>query len=333
MGAQVILIFDGNNTFFRNFAASSVADMNGTPVGGVVGCVRSLKWLIRETKATRVFWVWDAPGGSKKRRAIIDEYKAGRKPSMNREADETMDESRKNLLWQLERTEQILKYLGVVQISVQDIEADDGIAYLCGLFEGHRKVVVSSDKDMWQLVNDTTSVYWPTKKVYITTENFHELSPFHRANHVLARAMSGKGDTSDNVHGIKGLGDKTIEKIFPTLAQTPVTLDELLGWVRERLERNEKGDLDLKPTEKRWYATLLQEAELVRRNVQVMQLTSPIISAASASVIRHAVDEIKPEWNITKFKLVLINSGIQLTDQDIFVAFQEFRVRATNAAA
>lgn len=327
----MILIFDGNNTFFRNYAASSIADVNGVPVGGVVGCIRSLKWLIRETKATRVFWVWDAPGGSKKRRAIVEDYKSGRKPSLNRAADETLDEGRKNLIWQLERVEQLLKYLGVVQISVQDIEADDAIAYLCGVLEGETKVVVSSDKDMWQLVNDTTTVYWPTKKVYITTANFGEMSHFLSQNYVLARAISGKGDTSDNVHGIKGLGEKTIEKIFPLLTQVPTSLDDLVKWVRERLERNEKGDLDLKDTEKRWYRALLDGEELVRRNVQVMQLTSPIISAHAGAVIRNAVDGVKPEFNITKFKLVLINSGIQLTDQDIFVAFQEFRVRASHA--
>jgi DNA polymerase-1 len=327
----MILIIDGNNLFFRNYAASSVADSNGTPVGGVVGCIRSLKWIIREIRATRVFWVWDAPGGSKKRRAIVSDYKAGRKPSLNREADETMDEGRKNLIWQLERTEQFLKYLGVVQISVQDIEADDAIAYLCGMFEGHQKVVVSSDKDMWQLVNETTTVYWPTKKVYITPGNFREQTHYPPENYVLARAISGKGDTSDNVHGIKGLGDKTIEKLFPVLTLQPTTLDQLLLLVRDQLQRNEEKAIKLTVSEKRWYQTLLENADLVRRNIQVMQLTSPIISAHAGTIIRNAAEDIRPEFNITKFKLALINSGIQLTDQDIFVAFQEFRVRATNA--
>lgn len=327
----MILIFDGNNTFFRNFAASSIADANGAPIGGIVGCVRSIKWILRETKARRVFWVWDAPGGSKKRRAIITDYKAGRKPHMNREFDETTTDSQKNLVWQMERTEQFLKYLGVTQISVQDIEADDAIAYLAGMFEGEQKVIVSSDKDMWQLVNDTTTVYWPTKKVYITTGNFSEQTPFRPENYVLARAISGKGDTSDNVHGIKGLGDKTIEKLFPILKLQPTTLDQLLGLVRDQLQRNEEGAAKLSASEKRWYATLIEAQDLVRTNLQVMQLTSPIISATAGAIIRNAVENVKPEFNITKFKLALINSGIQLTDQDLFATFQEYRTRVTNA--
>ncbi len=329
----MILLFDGSNTFFRNFAACPVCDANGNPAGAVVGSIRSLKWLVRENRATRVFWVWDAPGGSKKRRAILEDYKAGRRPRMNREFDETTTESQKNLVEQLDKTQQLLRYLGVVQVAVQDVEADDAIAYLCGALEGHKKTVVSSDKDMWQLVNENTTVYWPTKKIYITPHVFRSVSLYPPENYVLARAISGKGDTSDNVHGIKGLGDRTIEKIFPILVQTPTTLDELLTWVRGRLEQNGKGALELKSTEKRWYQTLLDSEELVRRNVQVMQLTSPIISAASGAIIRNAVDSAKPEFNITKFKLALIVAGIQLTDNDLFTTFQEFRVRATNASA
>ena len=325
----MILIFDGNNTFFRNYTANPTADANGRPIGGVTGCIRSLKWLIRETKADRVFWVWDAPGGSKKRRMVISDYKNGRKPRLVREFDENTQDSQKNLIWQLDSTQQFLRMLGVVQVSVPDIEADDAIAYLCGALEGHRKCVVSSDRDMWQLVDPTTIVYWPTKKVYISSENFGDHSKFLPQNYVLARALSGKGDSSDNVHGIKGLGDKTIEKIFPQLIKTPTTLDELLGWVRERLERNGKDDFKLRPTEKRWYETVLAEQELVRKNLSVMQLTSPIISASSAAIIRNAIDGVKPEFNVTKFKLALIVAGIQLTDADLFATFQEYRVRAT----
>lgn len=322
----MILLIDGNNAFFRCFAAISAGDTNGNPIGGVIGCIRMVKWLLRETQADRVFWVWDAPGGSKKRRAILSEYKAGRKPRMNREVDENVTDSRDNLVWQIDKVQQLLKLLGVTQITVQDIEADDAIGYMVGLLEGHRKVVVSSDKDMWQLIDDTTTVYWPVKKVYINTGTFIDYSPFHKDNYVLARALA-MGDNSDNIKGLKGLGEKTLLKIFPFLATKPTSFSELLEYVRDRLQLVGKDESKLSASEKRWFPVIVANNELVRQNLQLMQLTSPIISATAASTIRHAVQEVKPTFDIINFKLSLINAGIQLTDNDLYTTLQEYKRR------
>jgi 5'-3' exonuclease len=328
----MILIFDGNNTFFRNFAANPTSDVNGVPTGGIIGTIKSVKWLLRETKATRVFVVWDAPGGSKKRRAILEEYKAGRKPRMNREVDETLKESSNNLMWQFEKTKTLLENLGVTQIEVQDIEADDAIGYLVGLLDPQQKCVVSSDRDMWQLVSPTTTVYWPTKKVYLTPGNFQEQTQFLPENYVLARAIA-MGDSSDNVKAIKGLGEKTLLKIFPFLAKEASFFSDLVHYMRTRLELQDKGDLKLSASEKRWFPVILENEELVKRNIQLMQLTSPIIGAAAAHIIRTAALESKPKFQLTSFKLSLINSGIQLSDVDLFTTFQEYRVRAQNEEA
>lgn len=327
----MILLFDGHNTFCRNFAACPMSDINGKPVGGVIGSIRSIKWLLRETGADRVYWIWDAPGGSAKRRSILSEYKAGRKPHMNRAVDENVTDSKDNFIWQFEKTQQLLRLLGVTQIAVPDIEADDAIAYMVGLLDPHQKCVVSSDKDMWQLVSNTTTVYWPVKKAYITPGTLKEYTPFHQSNYVLARAMSGKGDASDNVHGIKGLGMTTILKIFPQLAIIPTTITEILNFVRDQLGSMEKGIAKLGASEKRWFQLLLDNEGLIRQNIEIMQLTSPIISATSASVVRHST-ETKPKFEMINFKLALINAGIQLTDNDLWVTFQEYKRRVESAA-
>ena len=80
-----ILIIDGMNTFIRNFIVVPSMDTNGEPNGGVIGFLRSLKFLIREFKPSKVVIVWDGEGGSKKRRNIYIDYKSGRKPRTNRE--------------------------------------------------------------------------------------------------------------------------------------------------------------------------------------------------------------------------------------------------------
>jgi 5'-3' exonuclease len=141
------------------------------------------------------------------------------------------------------------------------------------------------------------------------------------------------GDNSDNVAGLKGLGEKTLIKIFPYLTIMPTSLSDLMRYASTRLELQEKGELKLSASEKRWFPVILANEELVRQNLEIMQLTSPIISATAASTIRHAVQEVKPEFNITNFKLSLINSGIQLSDNDLFPTFNEYKMRVTNAVA
>lgn len=327
-----VLIFDGTNTFIRNFVINPTSDINGTPIGGLVGTIRSIKWMIADVKPTHVIFVWDGKGGSQRRRGVVAEYKMGRKPRLNREVDEGVKDSAQNMGFQMEKLKALLPFLGVTQIEIDNIEADDTIGYLVGMLGETRKVVVSSDRDMWQFVSPTTTVYWPTKKVYISSENMSEYVPVLPENYVLFRAMSGKGDASDNIHGIKGLGDKTIQKLFPFFDSIPVDFSYLKKYMTDRLELHNKGEVDLTASEKRWYKVILDNEDLVKRNVEVMQLTSPEISASAASIIRNLAIK-RPSFNMTGFKIALLNNNIQLTDNDMFGAFQEYKMRSENAAA
>jgi DNA polymerase-1 len=321
--ATKVLIFDGLNTFLRNFAVNPHMDENGNSVGGLVGTIRNVKMMIREVKPDRVFVVWDGQGGSRKRRGIYSEYKAGRKPRLNRTLDEdSARQSKENMEWQLGKTKQLLGLVGVSQIEIDDIEADDAIGYLVGYLDPIPKVVVSSDKDMWQLISPTTIVFWPTKKVYITEQTFNEHVSCLPGNFVLMRAMTGRGDASDNIRGIKGLGEKTILKYFPVLGERVVTLDELLFEIKRGMEAEKEGP------KKRWSQAVLDAQDLLSQNVHLMQLTSPIISPHSAGIIRNVVENMQPSFNFTNFKIALINNAIQLTDVDLMTTFKEYQVRA-----
>jgi len=327
-----VLIFDGTNTFHRNFVVNPTSDVNGEPIGGVMGTIRSIKYMVAETKPDKVIFVWDGDGGGKRRRGIISDYKMGRKPRLNREVEEGVKDSRANFAWQAQKLKQLLPFLGITQIEVDDIEADDTIGYLVGLLDPCAKVVVSSDRDMWQLVSDTTTVYWPTKKVFITKGTFKEHSPILPENYVLARAIA-MGDNSDNIKGIKGLGEKTLLKLFPVFTNTPVDQNRLNQIIRDCLASDAKGEMDPKLTasQKRWFQVVLDNTELVSKNVEVMQLTTPNISAQAAGIIKNAAG-LPPTFNITGFKIALLNNNIQLTDQELFPIFQQYKARALNAA-
>jgi len=319
-----VLIFDGTNTFLRNFVVNPTADVNGNPIGGLAGTLRSVKYMIRETGADRVIFVWDGIGGAQRRRGVLADYKMGRRPRLNREVDESQKSSSDNMQFQKAKLKTFLTYLGVTQIEIENIEADDTIGYLVGLLEPTPKVVVSSDRDMWQFVSDTTVVYWPTKKVYITKETFNQYSPILTENFVLSRAL-GNGDSSDNIKGIKGLGEKTLLKIIPGLSVRPYTIDELFAMLRHSLTLDDTTTL-----QKKWFQVILENEELVRTNLSIMQLVDPEISPQAASIIRNAAN-MKPSFNVTGFKLALLNNNIQLVENDMFTTFQEFKLRAERA--
>lgn len=325
------LIFDGTNCFHRNFAANPTADANGNPVGGVMGSIKSIRSMLQDTRADRVIFVWDGDGGAQRRRGIIAEYKAGRKPRLNREVDETAQDSADNFAWQASKLKALLGFLGVAQLDVPNIEADDAIGYLVGLLDPQPKVVVSSDRDMWQLVSETTSVWWPGRKTYITKENFKEASPILPENFVLARAISGGGDKSDNIHGIHGLGEKTILKLFPELSTRPFSPEQLFEDAETTLRLNREAGIEMGKSEKRWLQVILDNRDLVSRNVEVMQLTTPNISTQAAATIRAAAEK-RPSFNMTGFKLALLNNSIQLLDNEMFPAFQDYKIRSENSS-
>jgi 5'-3' exonuclease len=311
------IIFDGHNTFIRNFVVNPTMDQNGVPIGGLVGTLRSVRQMIQDTNADRVFFVWDGPGGSRKRRGVFAEYKQGRKPRLNREFDaDSPVTSAENMLKQMERLKQLLGFLGITQLEVEDIEADDAIAYLVGCLEPTPTVVVSSDKDMWQLISPTTVVYWPTKKVFLTTEDMNRDHVLPQ-NWIWVKALTG--DPSDNIKGVGGFGEVTVKKMFPELNERVLTEAEFFSLCETKVDKNPR------------YQTLLDKRELVTANAKLMQLSSPIISAHAAGIIRSAVSSERQHFDFTSFKLALLNQGIQITDSELFTTFQAYRVRAQNA--
>ncbi len=95
-------------------------------------------------------------------------------------------------------------------------EADDIIAYVAQtprFKRSGKKLLLSSDKDFFQLVDDKTVLYRPIQKEVLNKNTILEKFDIHPTNFAMARAMAG--DKSDNIEGIPGLGLKTVSKRFP----------------------------------------------------------------------------------------------------------------------
>ena len=172
------------------------------------------------TTPQEIVIVWDGPDGSRKRRTMDKNYKEGRKPiRLNRDVKALTEvEEMQNRVWQQRRAIEYFNEMPIVQIMLPEVEADDVISYLTRMpyYDGWQKVIVSNDKDFYQLCDEETVVYRPTSDAIYNKKRIVEELGVHPRNMALARALVG--DSSDNLPGIKAVGFKTIQRRLGFLA-------------------------------------------------------------------------------------------------------------------
>ena len=163
-----VIVIDALNMFIRNYIVNPMISTNGNPIGGSVGFLNSVKKLMRESKPDQVIICWDGSGGSQKRRQTVKEYKQGRKPiRKNYEVEGMSEQSQKeNMVWQQQILMEMLNEMPIMQLVLDRVEADDIIAMVTQSpkYRGWQKVIVSSDKDFLQLLDDETVLYRPIQK-------------------------------------------------------------------------------------------------------------------------------------------------------------------------
>jgi len=316
-----ILIIDAMNTFIRNYVVNPSLDACGAPIGGCKGFLMTLQKLTKQIKPDKIIVVWDGGGGSAKRRAIAKEYKEGRAPLKLNRAYSGMSslEESQNRYDQMANTIEYLNQMPVIQLMIEDIEADDVIGYITAQMKTLKddiKIIVSMDKDFYQLCDDKTIIYRPVQNKYLNKNRILEEFQIHPNNFALARAIDG--DKSDNLEGVKGVGMKTIAKRMPFFAkEKSVTLDFLKKFLV-------KADDDVK-----LYKDILREHKKVALNYKLMQLYSPSISIKSTQHIRTTINNFKPTFNRTEVVKKMIVDGIN--DYNWDALFQKFRSLITKS--
>ncbi len=295
-----VLIVDGMNTFIRSFAAIPTMDENGNHIGGVTGFLKSVGYVIRKFKPSRVYVVFDGRGGSKRRRDIYPDYKLGRKPltRLNRTYDMTTEQDEQDLMkYELVIVAKALMKLPITTITLDHVEADDIISYIAQHVgeNGGESIIYSTDKDFLQLVGDDIKVWNPVRKKTYIPEIVVEDYEIHPNNFLLYRALTG--DTSDNLPGIKGLGMKTLLKIMPEFAtEQYLTFDDVIG-----AAENSK----LKVASR-----IVDEQKSIKRNIKLMSLRSVMISDNNKMKILNKIN--RPQLSLHKYDLtkLLIETNI-----------------------
>ena len=276
-----ILMIDGLNLFFRNFAMMNMVNPEGIHVGGLGGFFRSLGAEIRRVDPTQVYVIFDGAGSSNNRKNLLPEYKSGRNLQRitNWEAFDNLEDEHDAKVDQIVRIIQYLKTLPVKTIGIPKVEADDVIAYLSNAIASSPKdkvFIVSSDKDFLQLINENVIVYRPMEKEFYTEETVREKFKMTPHNFILYKTLMG--DNSDKVAGIKGLGEKKLYKLFPELSERDLTLDDIYNICEEKFKENVI------------YARIIQNFSSIETNYKIMDLSNPMIDKNDENYLNKIIE-------------------------------------------
>ena len=263
-----ILLLDGLNLFFRNFAIMNMVNPDGVHIGGLGGFFRSLGAMIRQTQPDEVYVVFDGAGSTTNRKNIVPEYKSDRNVQRvtNWEVFENLEEEHDSKVDQIVRVIQYLKTLPVKTLILDKVEADDIIAYLCNILPNKPEdkiFIVSSDKDFLQLITNQVIVYRPMEKKYYTESVMKEKYKMPAKNFILYKTLLG--DSSDKIKGVKGLGEKGLLKKFPELSKGELSFDDIFNICEQKFKDHVV------------YARVIQGIDDLEKNYKVMNLSNPLI--------------------------------------------------------
>ena len=306
---SVIMMVDALNLFTRHFVAHPAVSTNGTHVGGVVGFLYNVLDLTERFRPTEIVIAWEG-GGSTRRRGIYADYKSKRRPQkLNRFYENDIPNTVENRNDQVSLIVEILSHLPVKQIYVADCEADDVIGYLSKYkYRGSRKLIVSSDKDYYQLLDRDTIIYSPTWKKLVTLKEVIEKFDVSPENFCLAKAVCG--DPADNIGGVKGVGFKTISKRFPMMKeQTSVEISDLVSHASLMISEGSKIKA---------YENVIKSESTIRRNWKLIYLDTQNLSGTQIKKINDIIETFDTQRNKMEVMKILIREGIQTFNVDRF---------------
>ena len=295
-----VLIIDALNAYLRAYIVDPSISANGQPIGGLKGFIKILQKLVRDTRPEEIVIVWDGPNGSRKRKSMDSNYKAGRKPiRLNRAFHNlTDDQEMQNKVWQQSRLIEYINEMPIIQVMLPEIEADDVISYITSMenYSGWQKVIVSNDKDFMQLCDGETILFRPTKKEIMSMNTISENIGIHPTNMALARAIAG--DASDNLKGVRGAGLATIAKRLPFLKESrTASIDDVINYCNETEQKQ------------KFYSNVVEAREVVEHNYNMMQLYAPQMSVQAKQKVDYAITEFECTFNKTEILRLMIDDG------------------------
>ncbi len=295
-----IFLVDGNSFVYRAFFATPyLSNSKGTPTNAIYAFINMMRKLLNEQRPDGLVVVWDSKAPSF-RVELSQEYKATRPPMPG------------NLSLQFPYVKAIVEKMGIPTVEKEGFEADDVIATLVRRFadRGSEIFIVTSDKDIMQLVGDSVTIFDSMKNVMMRREQVAE--KFGIDPRLISDFLALAGDTSDNIPGVPGIGEKTARDLVATfggLDDIYAHIDEVKKpSVRQKLQDNrDRADLSRQlatlridvPIEMEFEEMRVREPDLaelrkIYRDLEFMSLYREIKLDESAPALQEAssLDEI-----------------------------------------
>lgn len=254
---EYTLLIDGNN-ILRMASVDHKMNNEGKEYGIILTSLRMIGDILKKKDFNYAIISYDHEGSGVLRWQYYKDYKANRDknyeahdPNMTKYEKDMRDFSKMVIRYSREKAKKeddkenferqkyilqnILQELCIRQFEFENVEGDDIISnYVKNKKENEKIVIVSTDKDLTQLISDTVIIYNPRKRIFITKENAVEEIGVIPENIVLEKMICG--DVSDNIKGVKGVGNETLIKLFPQIKSEKLSLEVILERSKELLE-------------------------------------------------------------------------------------------------
>ena len=225
---EKVVLIDGNNLIFRSYYATAyrgelLTNSKGLPTNAIYAYVQMLIKIIAEEKPTHIMVAFDK--GKTFRHESYDDYKGGR------------NETPSELKQQIPYAKQITRAMGITVEELENYEADDIIGTYSKKIETE-VLLVSSDRDLLQLISPNVKMKLLKMKdfIYYDEKSFYEDYGIKPIEVIDLKALMG--DSSDNIKGVTGIGEKTALKLikeYHTIDNLYKNIDNLKGKIKENL--------------------------------------------------------------------------------------------------
>lgn len=354
------LLVDGSNILELSASADKRVGSNGKLVGPIFQFLLQLKIMLQKGNFRYVYVFWDGDNSGEYRAMLLPTYKANRDKNYNLDVavglsdymkqvnakvkamQEYFYNKNKNRRDEKKKEKEIfyeqrdvvmdcLEELFIRQCLCDKVEADDLIAYYVKNKKPRERIVImSNDRDLTQLISDDVIIYVQSMKKFINTKNHTTELGYNYQNVKLKKILCG--DSSDNIKGIKGLGETTLFKNFPEFKERAVTLDEVIE--RAKMINEERVREKKKPL--KWAENIVnrvtdgvQGDKIYEINDKVIDLRKPLLTDEAKEMMDNMMyTPLDPEGrSFTNLYNIICENGIDdLKDENRFSSFfSEFK--------
>ena len=351
------LLIDGSNILELSSLGDTTLSSDGRQIGGIFQFLLQIRMMLSKGNFRYVYVFWDGESSGIYRWRLYPMYKMNRDKEYNdeeglsdymkevnakvrnmqnyifnkkraKDPDKAVSKAKhKDLFfWQREVIMQCLEELFIRQCLCDETEADDFIGYYVSHKEPNERIVImSNDRDLTQLISDDVTVYIQSSKQFVTPKNHKEVMGYDHHNVVLKKMLCG--DSSDNIKGVKGLGEKTLLTNFPAFMTRQVSLEEVIDGAKKINE--ERANVKKPPL--KWAENIVnrvtdgvQGDKIYEINKKIIDLSDPLMPDDAKELMESMMHApLDPDGrSMENLYKILIDSGIdQFRDAGYFATF------------